>query len=311
MSLWTRITNRKKNAVLVDYSQVAGLVPEARLPFANVIFVNICDLLTDLCNDVTLQRVCGSVVTFVGFRAFYNESAKLVLGRLFDSGFCVIGNRGGAFWVMKPAEYSVNGDIDSTFIRSHDPSVSVYVMKSDTFTRFGVSDRQLLRPFLEFLDNVLNASNTVSARMGSFVICSPVQPQGGTGLVLPKAQKDALEKEISESYGALKKQKGFMLLQNPVNTQIVNLAGLDQKTQEKARLAILAICDRIKVPANQVGIIDASSSKSFANGSELREGDFSKYQSFERLLNSTFIQMAKAFGLSLDYEIYNKPTREQ
>ena len=74
-------------------------------------------------------------------------------------------------------------------------------------------------------------------------------------------------------------------------------------------MAVLAICDRMKVPANQVAIIDANSSKSLSNGSELREGDFNKYQSFERLLNRTFVQMAQAYGMTVDYTIYNKPIR--
>ena len=49
-------------------------------------------------------------------------------------------------------------------------------------------------------------------------------------------------------------------------------------------------------------------SKSFANGSEMIAGDFSKYQSFERLLNRTFVRFADDLGLQVDYQIYNKPT---
>ena len=83
---------------------------------------------------------------------------------------------------------------------------------------------------------------------------------------------------------------------------------------------MLAIADRIKVPANQVGLIDAMSSKSLSNGSELREGDYNKYQSFERLLDCTFVQFARDLGLYPGmsevvqgevvrgyYTIYNKP----
>ena len=70
------------------------------------------------------------------------------------------------------------------------------------------------------------------------------------------------------------------------------------------------IADRVKVPANQIGLIDAMSSKSLANGTELREGDYNKYQSFERLLNETFIEMASFYGVDFDYAIYNKPIRQ-
>jgi hypothetical protein len=46
-----------------------------------------------------------------------------------------------------------------------------------------------------------------------------------------------------------------------------------------------------------------------SNGGELKEGDFAKYQTFERLLNKTFIALANAMLLKVDYQIYNKPQR--
>lgn len=90
----------------------------------------------------------------------------------------------------------------------------------------------------------------------------------------------------------------------------VNLSGLDSKTIEKSKFAIQAICDRIKVPSNQVSIIDGSSSNGLSNGGELREGDLLKYKAFERLLNKTFVKMAKDLDLVIDYKIYNKPIQE-
>ena len=89
---------------------------------------------------------------------------------------------------------------------------------------------------------------------------------------------------------------------------IINLAGLDSKTIEKSKFAISAICDRLKIPSNQVSIIDSSSGRNtLSNGGEIREGDLLKYKSFERLLNKTFVKMAKDLDLIIDYTIYNKP----
>ena len=76
------------------------------------------------------------------------------------------------------------------------------------------------------------------------------------------------------------------------------------------RRAILALCDRIKVPANQVAIIDANSSKALSNGSELREGDKSKYKSFRRLFERTFWQMAYDMGIEIQYTIKGEPMDE-
>ena len=280
-------------------------------PFGNVIFLNIVELLTDLASEVrwaALKKV--DVVCFAEFRSFYNKYGRQILTRLYSDGFVVIGYKNGFRWLSQN-EYYCTSDTDATVVRPRDEEMQVYVMKSQTYESTQMSDKQLLLPFLSFLDNVLNASNTVSARMGSVIVASPKNlTNAPTAVVLNKEQKDALEKETQDEYGALSAQKLFMVLPREMAFQVINLAGLDQRTTEKARMAILAIADRVKVPANQIAIIDANSSKSLSNGSELREGDYSKYQSFERLLNSTFLQLAESCGLSLTYTMDNKPKRD-
>jgi hypothetical protein len=54
-------------------------------------------------------------------------------------------------------------------------------------------------------------------------------------------------------------------------------------------------------------MIDANSSKALSNGGELMAGDILLYKSYERLLNATFIQMARDLKIRLDYTIYGKP----
>ncbi len=280
------------------------------LPFGNVIFLNIVELLTDLASEVhwvALKKV--DVIRFAEFRSFYDMYGRQILTRLYSDGFVVIGYKNGFRW-LKQNEYYCISDTDATLVRPRDEEMQVYVMKSQTYECTGCSDKQLLQPYLTFLDNVLNASNTVSARMGSVIVASPKNlTNAPTAVVLNKEQKDALEKETQDEYGALSAQKLFMVLPREMAFQVINLAGLDQRTTEKARLAILAIADRIKVPANQIAIIDANSSKSLSNGSELREGDYNKYQSFERLLNTTFLRLADSCGLQLTYTMDNKPKR--
>ena len=131
-----------------------------------------------------------------------------------------------------------------------------------------------------------------------------------TATVLTKEQKQEMEKEMRKEYGALSDQSNIMLLPREMSWQTINLAGLDLKMQEKVKIAILAIADRIKIPANQVAIIDAQSSKQLANGSEIREGDKLKYKSFRRLFERTFADMAREYGLRIDYIIDGEPIGE-
>lgn len=318
MKIFDNIVNAyksRRHAVLIDKVTGRFFSPfaEPRFEFSRAIFANICDLLTDLCNDVEFKHNgTGDIMRFVEFRLFFNTWGHVVLNRLFVDGFCVIGKReNGGFFIMSACDYSVKSDTDASIVVPHDPSIYVYVMRSPCFIERGVSDYVLVRPFLEFLDNVLNSSNTISARMGAVVVMSPKSGANNpTTAVLRADEKERIEKQLAEEYGSLSRQKQILLLPREMDFQTLNLSALDVKLQERVRIAILAICDRIKVPANQVAIIDANSSKSLSNGSELREGDFSKYQSFERLLNSTFVEWAKSLGfLNIDYTIYNKPTR--
>ena len=92
-----------------------------------------------------------------------------------------------------------------------------------------------------------------------------------------------------------------------MNWETINLAGLDLKAFEKIRYCVQMLCDRIKVPANQVSFIDANASKALSNGSELREGDKLKYKAFRRLFERTFADMARNLNILLTYTIDGEP----
>lgn len=299
------------------YGITSGIY-EQRFAFADTIFLNIVELLTDLSADVTFT--CAKPDSrFTAFVQFFRVSGKVALTKVYLNGYVVIGHTSAGegalvshhFFLMGSNDYIKNEDSSEISFTPKNPDVELYVMRSSTFAVSGKSDKQLCQPFLEYIDNALNASNTVSARLGAVVVASPKNVSTAPApVVLSKEAKEQLEKEIGDNYGALREQKQIMVLPREMSFQVVSLATLDQHTQDKVKTAILAIADRIKVPANQVGMIDANSSKSLANGTELREGDYNKYQSFERLLDQTFVLMAHDLGLSVDYTIYNKPARQ-
>ena len=190
------------------------------------------------------------------------------------------------------------------------PKLQIYVMRSETFQLTGMSDKALLNGYLTYLDNILNSSNTVTARLGAMIMASPLQSNNPAPDILLPEEVAELEKNTSENYGSLKTQKQIQVWGRPMKFDTVSLSSIDNKMTEK-KTCVLAIADRIKVPANQIALIDALSSKAFANGSEMLQGDFAKYQSFERLLNCTFVRMAQYVGLRVDYKIYNKPEVKQ
>jgi hypothetical protein len=285
-----------------------------RYSFANLVWYNICDLLTDIIEDVKISGTNPLQTAEVAtFRAFVYAWGKSILQKLFDDGFVVIAYDRVflRFWMLDETEYRRKTEDGVTIIEPKDETLDVYVMKSATFVMYNKSDKDICRGFLSFLDDVLNGSATVSKRLGAVVIASPKNlTNAPTATVLQKEQKEELEKQMREDYGALSNQSNIMLLPREMAWQVINLAGLDLKMQEKVKTAILAIVDRIKIPANQVAIIDAQSNKSLANGGEIREGDKLKYKTFRRLFERTFADMARYYGLQIDYIIDGEPIGE-
>ena len=286
------------------------------LPFGELVFQYVVELLTDLNNDVTFQLLTDrGRMTFAEFVRFFNDDGEAALWRVYRHGYSVIGYK----WDIETAtvtdirlldsneytESQYNGD---TFIRAIDDTWKVYVMKSPTYRIKAVSDYDLCRPAVEFLDNTLNASNTSVKKLGAFVVASPETGAGApTPVVLREDDKKAMEEEISKEYGLLSKQRQVMLLPRSMRFQTISLTNIDNKLTERVRMCVELIADRIKVPASQIAIIDATAGKSLSNGGEVHEGDRLKYKTYERLLNKTFIMFAQAIGIAVTYTIYNKP----
>lgn len=325
MKIWDNIRRFFAAGTVLDWGRTFGAGSwwrgwnnwdVCRYKFAEVIWYNICDLLTDLIEDVLLTDKSGANPfseegrKFEAFRAFMYAWGKSILQKLYDDGFVVIAYDEAyvRFWALDESEF-IRVTVDGVTIpKPKEKGLRTFVMKSATYIMYGRSDKDLCRGFLNFIDDVLNGSATVSKRLGAVVVASPKNLNSApTATVLTDDQKKKIEKDMREDYGALSNQSNIMLLPREMSWQTINLAGLDLKMQEKVKTAILAIVDRIKIPANQVAIIDAQSSKSLANGGEIREGDKLKYKSFQRLFERTFADMARYYGLQIDYVIDGEP----
>lgn len=282
--------------------------------FGDLVFRNIVELLTDLANDVTWVHMDKrDALTFARFTAFFEDEGKVVLWRIYRQGFAVIGlnKERGDFRLLNENEYQRVGVGADVVIKAKDPELFCYVMKSPVYAEEARSDYDLCLPFVKFLDNTLNASNTACEKMGAFVVASPETASSApTPAKLSPEDKKDMEEAIGKEYGLLNKQRQIMLLPRGMKFETISLTNIDTKMSDRVRMCVCAIADRIKVPANQIAIIDATSSKTLANGTELREGDFNKYQNFERLLNRTFVKFAADLGLAVTYTIYNKPDRD-
>lgn len=286
------------------------------LPFGELVFQNTVEMLTDLNNDVTFTNVDGrDAMTFAEFVRFFNEEGEAALWCVYRYGFAVVGIRfeGNGNYIdrlrlLNPDEWRTEYRDGKSFIVAKDERLKVYVMKSTTYTVKGIGDYELCRPAIEFLDNTMNASNTSVKKLGAFVVASPETAGAApTPAVLRKEDKEDMEKEISREYGLLSKQRQIMLLPRGMKFETISLTGIDTRLVERVKLNVELIADRLKIPASQIAVIDATAGKSLSNGGEVHEGDRLKYKTYERLLNKTFVAFAQVLGLNVTYTIYNKP----
>lgn len=325
MKIWDNIKARfsKSNHVLW-WRGAAGFMPDweiSKHKFGETMYLNIVEMLTDIFAEVTFTQVGVTEPTakFIAWRNWVQRNGQRILVQLYrDKGYAVIGydalidESGSAQWrfyELGTDAYVVRRKDDVEYVECKDQMQKFYVLKSPTFEAVGKSDHSLCEPFIKMLDAVLNGATTTSERLGAYVVMTPKSDNFGG--VLEQDEKDEIEKEIQREYGMLSKQKQVMVLPRPMDSNIVSLAGVDIKMQDKARTALLGIADRIKVPANQIAFIDANSSKSLSNGTELREGDMAKYRQFRRVLNATFYDMAHELGMRIDYTIENEPKSVQ
>lgn len=298
---YSRIGHEDGKSYFPDFNEI-------RQPFSKIIFSNIVELLTDLTQDTTLVLKQGNQMLFSEFAELFNNDGQFILNRLFNKGFAVISFNEAGFKVLDDDQFTTDAEIKAIITAKKYKGSRVYILKSDTFRETGMSDKQQMIGYLNYLENILNASNTMTARLGTMVMACPVTASGiNTVNKISDLEKEKIEKDISDNFGALKSQRQIHIWGQEMAFTTINLAGIDTKTIDKAKFIINVICDRIKVPSNQVSVIDASNTNSLSNGGEMREGDIMKYKSYERLLNKTFVKMAKDLDLIIDYTIYNKP----
>ena len=310
---------RRKSSYLRPAYFTQGWEGMTCLPFGELVFQNVVEMLTDLNNDVDFVLTGDrGRMTFAEFVRFFKTEGEDALWRVYRYGFAVVGYKWDkeddpkrivtAMRLLDKDEWTTVQYQGDTFIRAIDPSWKVYVMKSPTYTVKAVSDYTVCFPAIELLDNTLNATNTSVKKLGAVVVASPDTPNGAPAAVkLGPEDKKEMEETISKEYGLLNKQRQIMLLPRGMRFETISLTNIDTKMTERVKLSVELIADRIKVPASQIAVIDASAGKSLSNGGEVHEGDRLKYKTYERLLNKTFVKLAEALGLQVTYTIYNKP----
>lgn len=307
-----KLQKRGKNVFVLRGTEVYNL-PTTNYTFSNVVWLNICDIIIDVLEDIDIKpagNIQGGTdisARYIAFKRFVYSEGRFVLQKIYDLGFLVVGydKEKAEFCVLDKDDYKTNnGRHNELIVTVPNSNLDIYVMQSSSFYAYGRSERSLCKGFLSMLDDVLNGSATVSKRLGATIVASPKNMSNAPApIILTESDKKDIEDSLQKEYGALKNQNQVMVLPREMNWEVVNMSGLDLRMQEKVKVCILAIADRIKVPIQSVGMIDGNESKAFANGGEISEADKLKYKTFRRLFERTFGDMARYYGVHFNYSL--------
>ena len=145
------------------------------LDFAKVVFENITDILVDLVSDTTLELKSGNSKTFYAFNKFFTRDGKRAMVEIFKYGYIVIGYKDGNFNLLNADEYQKITKDKQLKFKHRDPNWKgdIIVFEGEHHRIYDMSHLEKLKPFLEMLNNVLNASNTITKKLGVSIFATP------------------------------------------------------------------------------------------------------------------------------------------
>lgn len=182
-----------------------------------------------------------------------------------------------------------------------------FVMTSEVFDCYAMSDNAFLDSYLTLANKYLNNSDLAIDGNGHILFVSPTQENQHTATILDSEQKKEWEEDFKKNYGEFVDDWVNPYFSNrPCNAQDIDLTNFDTSNFEKLIKVMLIICGHFDLPANQIPLLEMSASKGLTTGTELIIGDTLKYKTFERILRY-FAMIPEYFNLNVDYKILNNP----
>lgn len=319
--IWTRLTARVKNSADEEPLQVpppmwrlwgGGCLRPISESYRDVIFFQFVKLLGNMFADVDLTYSGGGYYSddFQAFKRWFDRAAFKTWKQICFEGLAVVAkitpdknSRRTEFITLEREEYRlVRNNVEPTR-----PVQKFYVIKSDVFECFKMSDYDFLLGYLQLSEKYLNNSDIAIDSNGHLIFCSPRPENGHTSTALTPEQRDEWEMEMRRKVTFDVSFANINYSNRPMEVQDVDLTNFDTANFDKLVKVMLIICGHFDLPANQVPILESSSSRSLTSGGELLAGDTLKYKTFERILQKFVYDCAQFFNLNISYTINNNP----
>lgn len=120
---------------------------------------------------------------------------------------------------------------------------------SDDYATLGKSTMDIIKPFVRITDDILNAIETSTKRLGVLVLLTPASDTyGNASRGLTEAEMRKIEQSIQRDYGMLEEQSIVKVLNHELKVDTVNISGQDLKLEDKLCLVIKLLVGKLGIP---------------------------------------------------------------
>lgn len=253
--------------------------------YAQIVVASLLDMVSNsLKGTVWTQQGTGSR-DFACFSDFFVRHYDEVINCLFFDGRCpVVRDDMGFFSIDRKAESPA------------------YVFLSTDYKRYGKSTAQMLHPLLDYLDDILNASQTSIRRLGVMAFLMPKTDTYGNGLTAEELDDE--ERRLQSDYGVLSDQKVVKLMSRDYSLGTLSIGGASLQLDSRLQVVVKMIAGKMGIPYELVAAaIVGNPNQTGVYQSEAVKRLYVTAAAYAEM----FIDFAKSFGVSVDYDFPTAP----
>lgn len=207
----------------------AEAVALSRHEYAGAIYSGVVDMILTGVRNTEWRLVAGGASDWGFFELFLRTRGDEVVGRLIHDGCVSVSRDAGGLWDF-----------------TQDGAAADYTFRSTDLRLWGCSTYSIIRPDLDYLNNIVNAANTSISRLGVMAVFSPKSNEYGNKLT--REELDVEEERLQADYGVLDAQKVVKFFSHSYDMSVINLAGENLQLSDRFTQAVKMLCGKLKVP---------------------------------------------------------------
>lgn len=249
--------------------------------YARAVYSAIIDKITIPLKGTTWQLQQGSTADFAAFEYFFNHDSAELVARLIHDGVVRLHQEKGVI------TFANGGEL---------------VLHSADWAAYGQSTYDIIKSTLDYLDNILNASETSVRRLGRVILMSPESDIYGSKMTPEELKSE--EDKFQNDYGFLQDQHVIKILNYPYRIQEIDISGDKLNLDTRLQSAVKIICDKLGVPYELVAAaIVGNPNQTGVYQSEAQKRLYQTVHYYDDL----FRDLARQMGLAVEWDTPDAP----